>query len=63
MYSGSEFEVICSDLEHAANLGAAGLSAAFLREDNTVDIERMSKLVKLAGPMEVTFHRAFDQHT
>ena len=61
MYSASEFEVICSDLEHAARLGVAGVVCGILHEDNTVDEARTSKLAKLAGPMEVTFHRAFDQ--
>lgn len=61
MYSSSEFEVICSDLEHAAQLGAAGVVCGILRGDNAVDGERTSKLVKLAGPLEITFHRAFDQ--
>ena len=60
VYSPAEFDVICSDLEHAGQLGAAGVVCGMLREDNTVDEERMAQLVKLAGQMEVTFHRAFD---
>jgi len=61
VYSDAEFDVICSDLEHAGHLGAAGVVCGILRESNSVDTERMSKLVKFAGAMEVTFHRAFDQ--
>ncbi len=61
VYSAAEFDVICSDLEHAAQLGAAGVVCGILREDNTVDEEKTAKLAKLAGPMEVTFHRAFDE--
>lgn len=60
VYSPSEFEVICSDLEHASQLGVAGVVCGILREDNRVDEERTAKLVTLAGSMEVTFHRAFD---
>lgn len=61
LYSTPEYDVICSDLEHAAQLGAAGVVVGILREDNTVDVQRTSKLVELASPLEVTFHRAFDQ--
>lgn len=60
VYSAAEFDVICSDLQHAAQLGAAGVVCGILREDNTVHEARTAKLAKLAGPMEVTFHRAFD---
>lgn len=51
---------MCSNLEHARQLGAAGIVCGILREDNTVDRQRTSKLVKLAGSLAVTFHRAFD---
>jgi copper homeostasis protein len=61
VYSASEFGVICSDLEHAAQLGAAGVVCGMLHENNTVDQQRTAKLVRVAGPMEVTFHRAFDE--
>jgi copper homeostasis protein len=61
VYSASEFDVLCSDLEHAERLGGAGVVCGILREDNTVHTERMCQVVKLAGAMEVTFHRAFDQ--
>lgn len=61
MYSPSEFDVMCSDLEHTAGLGAAGVVCGVLHEDKTVDLERTSQLVELAGTLEVTFHRAFDE--
>jgi copper homeostasis protein len=60
IYSAIEFDVICSDLTHAAALGAAGFVCGILQEDNTVDTDRMSQLVKLAAPLPMTFHRAFD---
>ena len=58
--SQQEFRVICRDLECAGELGVAGFVAGILTEDSLPDVERMSRLVKLAGPLEVTFHRAFD---
>ncbi|KAG9293854.1 hypothetical protein G9A89_019192 [Geosiphon pyriformis] len=59
-YTNYEFEVMCLDIQHAKNLGADGVVFGILRQDGSVDAERVSKLVKLAQPMQVTFHRAFD---
>jgi copper homeostasis protein len=59
-YSDEEFELMRDDLLHARALGASGFALGILRADATVDIERTRKLVELASPLEVTFHRAFD---
>ena len=58
--SDAEFRVISHDMEHAAALGVAGFVVGILSEDGLPDGGRMSRLVELAGPLEVTFHRAFD---
>jgi copper homeostasis protein len=62
VYSSTEFEIMIRDVEHAKALGAAGCVIGLLLPDGTVDVERTKELVALAGPLEVTFHRAFD-HT
>jgi len=49
-----------ADLLHARSLGAKGFALGVLLADATVDLERTQKLVELASPLEVTFHRAFD---
>jgi copper homeostasis protein len=59
-YSGSEFEVMKLDIELAKQLGADGVVIGILKEDGSVDVERMATLVDTARPMQITFHRAFD---
>jgi len=61
LYSEDEFALMKDDLLHARSLGVRGFALGVLRDDATVDIERTRELVKLASPLEVTFHRAFDR--
>ncbi|CAG8632892.1 cutC copper transporter [Gigaspora rosea] len=59
-YSEEEFEVMCLDIQHVKILGAHGVVFGVLKPDGSVDVERVTKLVEVASPMKVTFHRAFD---
>ena len=61
VYSDAEFALMKEDLTHARDLGAVGFVAGMLFDNGEVDIERMSRLVELAAPLEMTFHRAFDE--
>lgn len=60
LYSENEVETMLQDIEFAKNAGADGVVLGILKPDGTVDIERTARLVEVAHPMEVTFHRAFD---
>jgi copper homeostasis protein len=60
LYSASELAVMRDDIAHAKSLGATGVVFGLLSADGTVDIAGTCALVKLAHPMKVTFHRAFD---
>jgi copper homeostasis protein len=59
-YTDEEFAVMECDLVMAKELGADVIVLGLLNPDGTVDVERTGKLVQLARPLPVTFHRAFD---
>jgi copper homeostasis protein len=60
LYSEEEFEVMKQDIVFCKEHRAEGVVLGVLNEDGTVDMKRTAELVDLAGPMQVTFHRAFD---
>jgi copper homeostasis protein len=60
LYSDLEFDIMRRDLDRCGECGVDGIVIGILRADGTIDLERSSKLVELAHPMSVTFHRAFD---
>lgn len=61
LYSESAYRVMQKDIALAKELGFEGVVLGLLNADGTIDAERTSRLVELAYPMEVTFHRAFDR--
>jgi copper homeostasis protein len=60
LYSDLEYVIIKRDVERCRNVGVDGVVIGFLTADGKVDIERTREIVKMAQPMSVTFHRAFD---
>ncbi len=60
LYSDLEFETIVGDVSEAKKQGLDGVVVGFLNSDGTVDVERTQSICKIASPMQVTFHRAFD---
>ncbi len=60
-YSEDEYEIMCHDIEICRQLKATGVVFGLLNPDQTIDIERTANLVRLARPMEVTFHKAIDE--
>ncbi len=59
-YSDIEFEIMKKDIEFCKELRVNGVVFGILNSDGTVDTQRCSELVKIARPLHVTFHRAFD---
>ncbi|MEO9455587.1 copper homeostasis protein CutC [Chromobacterium phragmitis] len=60
LYTELEFEAMAHDVEACRRLGLDGVVLGLLTADGDVDLARTRRLVALAGPMAVTFHRAFD---
>jgi len=61
LYTDGEFEIMYNDIELCKELNCDGVVIGLLKTDGSIDVERTSRLVNLAYPMEVTFHRAFDR--
>lgn len=61
LYSDEEFEIMMDDIRVCKSMGCDGVVIGMLLADGSVDKARCSKLVSLAYPMGVTFHRAFDR--
>lgn len=61
LYTDAEIECMKHDIRICKNLGCDGVVLGMLNENGTVNTEQTQKLVELAYPMEVTFHRAFDR--
>jgi len=60
VYSESELIVMARDIEEAKTRKVDGIVLGILKSNGDVDVERTREMVKLARPLGVTFHRAFD---
>ena len=61
LYTAEEFEIMMHDVQLCKNIGCDGVVIGMLNIDGSIDIRRTAKLVELAYPLGVTFHRAFDR--
>jgi len=60
-YSADELEAMKKQIATARDLGADGVVIGALKTDRSLDYGTVESLVRLARPMSVTFHRAFDE--
>ena len=61
LFTDLEFQAMLADVEQCGLLGCDGVVIGMLSKDGHVDIERCAELIRRAGSMTVTFHRAFDR--
>ena len=61
VYTKSEIQQIITDVKFCKSLKCEGIVIGMLKKNNRINIVETKKLVKLAHPMKVTFHRAFDE--
>lgn len=59
-YSEEEFNTMKTSILCCKELGFDGVVLGILNEDKSIDIKRTLELIAIASPLEVTFHRAFD---
>lgn len=60
LYSEEEYFQMQEEIRFVKETGADGVVLGILQADGRVDGRRTARLVELAAPMKVTFHRAFD---
>lgn len=60
LYDDNEFETMKNDISIAKQMEFDGIVTGILLKDGRIDIERMRELVKIAYPLKVVLHRAFD---
>ena len=60
-YNAAEISEIERTIMRCKELGAHAVVVGFLTAEGHIDTELTRRMVQLAAPMEVTFHRAFDE--
>lgn len=61
VYTGAEINMIAEDIKICKQIGYEGVVIGCLNEQGNIAYSDTARLVELAWPMEVTFHRAFDR--
>ena len=61
VYDARALEVMCADIAYCRRIGCDGIVTGALTPEGTVDRVACAALVAAAGPLPLTFHRAFDR--
>lgn len=60
LYSSTEIQAMLKDIEMVKKIGADGIAVGCLTPEGAIDMPVMKEIMKVAGGLSVTFHRAFD---
>jgi len=60
LYTEEEFDIMMKEVVYCKQVGRNGVVIGLLNADGAIDKKRTARLVDLAYPLGVTFHRAFD---
>lgn len=60
LYDDTEIAVMVRDIAACAQAGADGVVIGALDANGNVDLAVCRRLIEAAGPLDITFHRAFD---
>lgn len=60
-YTDEEYEIMLADILLCKGAGCDGVVIGLLKKDGTIPLKKTARLIEVAYPMEVTFHRAFDR--
>ncbi|HVU56966.1 MAG TPA: copper homeostasis protein CutC [Puia sp.] len=60
LYTDEEFDIMVKEVAYCKQMGCNGVVIGILNPDGTIDKRRVARLVDMAYPLGVTFHRAFD---
>jgi copper homeostasis protein len=60
VYSRKELETMAYDIDACRSAGADGIAIGVLTPKNEVDFNNLKELLKPAGNLQVTFHKAID---
>lgn len=62
-YDGGAIDTMLCDIRVAQRLGVRGVVIGALTASGQIDVDACRRLIDAARPLEVTFHRAFDETT
>ncbi len=60
-YSPDELEIMKTDIALCRQMGVPSVVFGLLTPDQRIDEKNTAELIRLARPMQVTFHKAFDE--